>query len=134
MLNRFIEQLSKELRWSQPIEKEEDGSYHLLFEPNLNVNLKQTSDSQVTFSSNLGGVPEEKQEEFFLKLMKANLLGRETGGGFLGLNAEGKEVTFLFFLLGSISYKTFKDALEDFINYADVWKDETKVAAYGQKK
>ncbi len=57
--------------------------------------------------------------------MTANLFGRETGGGILGLDREGKKVTLLTFLSEGLSYRDFRDNLEDFLNYADAWKAET---------
>ena len=68
--------------------------------------------------------PLNKREEVFMYLMKANLLGQGTGGSIIGLDRDEKFLTLCLVLPYDMKYKVFKDALEDFTNYLDFWKNE----------
>lgn len=126
MLKEFIAQLSKDFGLSHPLEGEEGGSYQMAFSPSLKVSVKET-ETHFVFYAKLGPLPEQDTNAWIEVLMKANLLGKETGGAQLGLDAEGKEMTFTRFLMGPVSYQEFHEAIEDFVNYAESWQTETKV-------
>lgn len=126
MLKKFIEQLSKNFDLQHPLAPNEDGSYSLRLEPNLDISLRENSDASMTVYAALGPIPERNTEEFFLRTMTANLLGRETGGSALGLSKDGKKLTLLNFYPGDISYRDFYEALEDFANYAEAWRKESE--------
>lgn len=123
MLKQFVDQLSADL--GEPLAVNDDGSYSLFLEPNLHISLRENLESGISLFTVLAPLPGEKVEDFLLKTMIANLFGRETGGGILGLDKEGKKVTFLTFLPEKLSYKDFHDCLEDFVNYAEAWRVET---------
>ena len=125
MLKRFVEQLSKEMGFSEELAIPIDGEYKLLFEPDIQISLRENAESGITLFTVVAPLPEEKNEEYMLMLMTANLLGRETGGCALGLDKAGKNVTLITFLLEGLNYKQFHEALEGFSNYADSWREET---------
>ncbi|MDR2539456.1 MAG: type III secretion system chaperone [Chlamydiales bacterium] len=81
-------------------------------------------DPGCTFFATIGTCPLNKQEEVFIYLMKANLLGQGTGGSVIGLSRDEKFLTLRLVLPYDMNYKVFKDALEDFTNYLDFWKNE----------
>lgn len=124
MLKLFIEQLSPFLGLNEPPLAEE-GLYTLAFEPNLQISLRENADSGITLHTTIAPLPALETDLFLQRLMEANLLGNETGRGVLGTDKEGKEITFTLFLPPNLSYKEFHDHLEDFTNYAEVWRDET---------
>lgn len=70
-------------------------------------------------------LPENKREEFLMHVMKANFLGQGTGGLTIGLKEDESCLTLSLSLPYEMNYKTFKDSLEEFINYLDYWKQET---------
>jgi len=125
MLKQFIEQLTLDLGLEQALDANEDGSYSLHFEPDIDVTLREHSDSIILFNTKLGLLPSHNVEEYLLKTMTANLFGRETGGAILGLDNEGKRVVLLDFLLEEQNYNVFHERLEDFVNYAEAWRQET---------
>lgn len=124
MLKRFMDQLDSSSGLRESITKSEEGSFSLDLEPNLHICLSENPESGICLYAVLAPLPEKNKEEFLLSLMKANLFGRETGGAALGIDKEGKQVTFLTFLPEEINYRDFHDCLEDFVNYADAWKVE----------
>lgn len=125
MLKQLIEQLLPSLGRSTLNLPDENGSYLLKFDPNLEISLRENVNSGITLLTKIAPLPQKGTEEFLQRLMEANLLGKETGRGVLGLDKEGKEITFTLFLPPTLSYKEFHDHLEDFTNYAEAWADET---------
>ncbi len=125
MLKQFIEQLSADIGFEQSLAPNEDGSYSLHLEPDLHISLRENPESGITLYTVTVLLPEENTEAFLLKIMAANLFGRETGGSTLGLNKEGKRVVLLNFLPQQLTYREFHDYLEDFVNYAESWRVET---------
>ena len=89
MLKEFIEKLAPE-----SVALNEKGAYSLAVEPNLEISLRENVESGITLFTTIAPLPLKRSEEFLLRLMKANLLGKETGGGFFGLDKEGKMITF----------------------------------------
>ena len=70
--------------------------------------------------------PEEKKEELFTYLMKANLLGEGTGKSAIGLDNNEKFLTLSYVMPYEEEYKKFKDTFEDFVNYLFYWEEEIK--------
>jgi hypothetical protein len=125
MLKQFIEQLSIDMGFEQALDANEDGSYSLRLEPDIDVNLREGTDQAIMFHSKLAELPVHNTEDFLVKVMIANLFGRETGGAALGLDNEGKKVVLMDFLLNEENYRHFHDRLEDFVNYVEAWRQET---------
>lgn len=125
MLKEFCLQLSKDFGYEEALLPLEDGSYLLNFGQNLQISLRENSESGITLFAKIGQLPVVSVDEFLLSLMKANLLGKETGGGILGLDKEGKEIIFTQNVEKEATYKEFHETLEDFVNYAEDWQSET---------
>lgn len=125
MLKQFIEQLSTDMGFEQALEANDDGSYSLLLEPDIDITLRENPNQGIVFYTRVVDIPSKKTEAFLLKAMRANLLGRETGGGTLGLDEEGKKVVLIDFLSEDLTYREFHDKLEDFVNYTEAWRSET---------
>lgn len=126
MLKRFIEQLSADFKLEQTLAPNEDGSYSLSLEPNLSISLSETGESGIKIYTVVCSLPKEATEIFLLKTMAANLFGLETGNSALGLDKTGKRLVLVHFIPQQLNYKEFHDALEDFVNYADSWNEETR--------
>lgn len=124
MLKQFIEQLHSDLEIQQGLEPNEDGTYSLRLDPDIEITLRESPEAGITLFTTVAELPEENTEEYLFKTMIANLFGRETGGSALGLDQEGKKVVLLNFI-EETAYKDFYEQLEDFVNYADVWRQET---------
>ena len=124
-LKQFIGQLSTDLRFEQALDANEDGSYSVRLEPDIDVTLRENLDSTILLYVKLAELPTERTEEYLHKAMVANLFGREIGGAVLGLDNEGKRVVLLDFLSEGMTYRLFHERLEDFVNYADAWRQQT---------
>ena len=123
-LEKNLESLSKETKVGAIPQKDKNGNYQ------LNINLKtQVSiteiDHNTFFYVKIMPMPEIKNKEaLFIYLMKANLLGQGTGGSVIGIDTLEKHFTLSLSLTENLSYKIFKDYLEEFLNYLDFWKEE----------
>ncbi len=97
----------------------------LEFDANMQISLRENPNSGITLYTVLIDLPLKQAEPFMHQVMMANLLGKETGESVLGLDKEGKKWVFLRFLPEGIEYKNFRDAFENFVNYAEVWREDT---------
>jgi hypothetical protein len=124
MFNQFVEKLSAHLGFEEPLKKNEKGEYLLSLEGDLEILLRENPAPGITLITTLAAMPEKKLAEYLVYTMSANLFGKETGGGILGCDREGKVLRFLRFLPVEISYGDFLAAVEDFTNYAESWRQE----------
>lgn len=122
---QFIQQLSTDMGFEQVLEANQDGSYSFRCEPNIDVTMRENAEAAIQFHTLVADLPAQREEEFLLHAMIANLFGRETGGAVLGVDQEGKKVVLVDSLPSSETYRAFYDRLEDFVNYADAWRLET---------
>jgi hypothetical protein len=124
MLKDFMNELSKELKSEEPLAPNEQQAYSLQLKEDWSIEISELSQKGFVFFSNLAECPHHDIEDFFLKIMVANLFGKETGGNIIGLDKEGMRVTFSGYLAKPVKYSEFRNYVEDFINYAEAWRDE----------
>jgi hypothetical protein len=123
LLEQLLKTLVEELELEEIPKKEEGNVYLLPLNPQLSVTLQQL-DPGLSFWARIGPCPIVKREELFILLMKANFLGQGTGGASIGLDENENFLTLSSVLPYDMNYKMFKDALEDFTNYLDYWREE----------
>lgn len=70
--------------------------------------------------------PEKKREELFLKLSKANYLGQETGPARIGMSLDEKYLTLSLGIPYELTYRVFRESLEDFVNFIIYWRKEVE--------
>lgn len=123
-LEQIIENLSKEVGIKAIPQLDKKGSYQLHINKDTQISITET-DQGIFFFVRIIPIPEMKsQEVVFIYLMKANLLGQGTGGSVIGIDTLEKHFTLSLSLTENLSYKIFKDYLEEFLNYLDFWKEE----------
>lgn len=123
-LERLIEGLAEELKLDAVPQKDKNGVFQLKMGGLAQVSLSELEPG-VFFSARIIELPKEKNKEsLFIYLMKANLMGQGTGGGAIGIDASEKYLTLSHTLPFEVNYKTFRETLEDFLNYIDYWKEE----------
>jgi len=123
LLESFLNTLVEELVLDSPPQQEERGTFLLQLNAQTAITLQEL-DPGISFVSQIGACPAERREELFMLLMKANLLGQGTGGAVIALDKEGNFLTLSRVLPYDMNYKTFRDALEDFANFLEYWKEE----------
>ncbi len=123
MLKAHLPQLCEDLKLESPPPQDEFKFQHLKFGA-FNIAIKDLEPGYYLLSD-VGPLPSDNREEFLMLAMKANFLGQGTGGSTLGLKEDESCLTLSLSLPYEMSYKAFKDSLEEFINYLDYWKKET---------
>lgn len=129
MIQKFLETLKNELN-SSFLEIEKEVSYLFNLNEDIQVEIKKLGNDitgyQVYFFNKIIPCPKEKKEEIFQLVMKVNLLAKETGKALIGLDDDEKFLTLSYVMPYEENYITFKEQLEDFINYSLYWKEEIK--------
>jgi hypothetical protein len=123
MLEQFLGTLAEELVLDGVPKKEPGNLFQLELNPETQLVLQEL-DPGISLWGKIGPCPEVKKEELFMQLSKANFLGQGTGGACIGLEESGNFLTLSLVLPYDMNYKMFRDALEDFTNYLDYWKEE----------
>ncbi len=123
MLESFLQTIVADLELEALPIKEKDNVYPLQINPQTTITLKELEPG-ISFWSQIGPCPTLKREELFTLLMKANFLGQGTGGSVIALDESENFLTLSSVLPYDMNYKMFKDALEDFVNYLDYWREE----------
>ena len=72
----------------------------------------------------LAPLPEEGREVVLSHLMQANYLGQGTGGGVLGIAEDSRSFTFSRRLQRDIGSKELQERIEEFVNYAEYWREQ----------
>ena len=123
MLEHLLKTFIDQMELGEIPTKDEQGAYLIKISPEMHVSVKQL-DPGLFFHSPLAALQEQKREELFMFLMKANFLGQGTGGGAIGLDDNEKFLTLSLVIPYDMNYQTFKDSLESFANYVDYWREE----------
>lgn len=122
MLENLVEQLGSDLNMEKDISLLGPQQYSLFFDDHT-VEINQLEHA-VLLKGNIGACPTNSREQFLMLVMEANLFGKGTRGAVIGLNEEGKGLTLSLEFSPHISYKNFKEKLEDFISVMDFWQKE----------
>ncbi len=122
-IQQFTEQLSETLDLKQELQPDDNKIYTLRVSKDLVIQYADLNPG-LNLMSYLEPLPNENRETFLMTLMRVNLFGKGTGGGVLGYDEESHLLTFMQALPYTLTYKHFKEAIEDFINYVELWKEE----------
>ncbi len=120
----FLDQVSAELDIS-PVPKKNEKKTYLLTIGKEVIEIRDLEPG-VSFFGTICVCPEKKKEELFLKLSKANYLGQETGPARIGLSADEKDLTLSLGIPYEMTYRVFREHLEDFVNFILHWRKEVE--------
>ncbi len=124
-MKEYIKKIAKTLE-IKLAKQEKDKSYPIEITKDLEVKIWDL-DPGFYFLANIAQCPQEKKEELFIYLMRANLLGQATGRCRIGMDSKEKFLTLSYLIDYELSYIDFKEKLEDFINYTNFWKKEITI-------
>jgi len=130
MLERYLKELSEDLSLPTLYNRDTENLYHIHLNPSSEILAKELENGGAFFFSKIAPCPSgppTKREDLFIHLMKANLLGQGTGGSTIGLSSDENYLTLSLALPYDMTYKGFRDSLEDFANYTDYWKTEINI-------
>jgi len=121
MLQDFLSQICVELDLP-PVEVVQNSAAFQLVE-GIDVQIRNLEPG-FSFFSKICPCPPKKQEDLFLTLMQANYLGQKTGASRIGMSADEKFLTLSLGLPYEMSYRIFRETLEDFVNFLLYWREE----------
>lgn len=128
-LEEFVKKLAEELSIPGELKTEVQNEYKLLFGNDLQVSIALSENDLYRLSGAIGPLPTEKTEEFVTYAAFANLLGEGTGGSVISLDNEGKLLYLSRYLQSTINYTYFKEIIEMFVNYLEMWQKKRKDAS-----
>lgn len=123
MLQDYFNKLLNELSFPLLPKDFKGESYLLELNPELSLTVKPLGQGMF-LQANLCPIPDGNKEDFYMMLMKANLLGQRTGDAAIGMDSNEKSLTLSAEFPYEMEYKVFKEKIEDFANYIDYWKEE----------
>jgi hypothetical protein len=130
MLEKLFESLCNELSVVPDPEAIKTGTYRISLKDSIELLFSDLKPG-VSISSHIAACPTKNREDFFIWIMRANLLGQGTGKCRIGLDSEEKLLTLSLGLPYEMNYSTFREKVEDFINYIVYWREE--IAQFGKK-
>ena len=122
MLEKILKEFMSHLELAPPT-KDSLGFWILHLHHELRISVKELPQGCYLYS-NLVPYPTKKLEELFVFLMQGNFLGEKTGESTIGLDFEEKFLTLSHVLPYELDYKSFKESIEEFVNFLDYWRDE----------
>ncbi|MCH9633760.1 MAG: hypothetical protein S4CHLAM7_04930 [Chlamydiae bacterium] len=122
-IQKYTEQLSEALDLKERLTLGESQIYTLRLDNDIVVQYADLNPG-LNLMSHLESLPSENKETLLMSLMRLNLFGKGTGGGTLGYDTESHMLTFTKAFPFSLQYDEFKEAVEDFVNYVELWKNE----------
>ncbi len=123
MLEQLLQTFIDEMELGEMPAQDDQKAYLVKISSEMHVSIRQMQPG-IFFHSPLAPLLEQKREDLFIFLMKANFLGQGTGGGAIGLDDAEKFLTLSLVIPYDMNYQTFKESLEDFANYVDYWREE----------
>lgn len=133
MLEELIHNLLKDIELDIKPSKLDSLTYRIDLAPDLSVTIKAT-DPGYYMQIGIDRVPERETETLFLTLMEANLLGQGTGGGVLGISPDENRIVLSRKILHDLTYREFKEKMEEFVNYVEFWRMEIQNHAEKKKR
>jgi hypothetical protein len=127
-LEDLIAQLCQELSLPKEMQRQEKGSYTLIFAKSLQVKISE-QDTFLKFHGPLGSLPPQNRENFVVYVAFANLLGTGTGNAIISLDNTGKNLYLSRLLPYPVSFMQFRDELEVFVNYLEIWQKKCQEAS-----
>ncbi len=126
MLETFMQQFVQELELDQSIAIATAGAYTIPLEEDVKIAITALPQG-FSLNCNVIACPTTNKELFLTKVLHGNLFGQGTHHAVLGLNENGNLLTLSRVIDYNVDYKDFREALEDFINTVDFWRQESVV-------
>jgi hypothetical protein len=122
-LKPLMTRLVQDLELEGTLASEVPGTYAFPLEEGGSILISEIPHGFI-FKCEVAPYPKTKEEVFSTQAMLGNLFGQGTKGAILGLTLDGATLTLTQVIDYDVEYKEFRDALEDYINSVDLWRDE----------
>lgn len=126
-LENFMKQYAKDLE-TESFKTDVPGVYVISLDEDINITISENPGGFALFAEVAPYPTTTDEEKFITDALTGNLYGKATGGAIFGVNENLTLLTLQRTVNYEISYKTFKEVVEDFITAIDFWREE--LAAY----
>lgn len=128
MLNVLMQELAKEWELDGSLPQEVPGVYLVPLEDGVSFTVATQNTGAgregIVLQSSLAAVPKGKEESLYSHALLGNLFGQGTKHAVLGLNENASLLTLSRFIDYDVNFQEFREAIEDFINTMDFWREE----------
>ena len=124
-LDKYMDELCKEMEIPNNLKTQVSGVYSIPLDKDYNVVVTYAPPGFI-LTCTLGDKP-AADEDFLLDAMVANVYGQTTFGSVLGLDDTGKKIILSRMVDWNPNVQEFIQIIEDFINAADFWREESSV-------
>lgn len=119
----LIKELQKDFELKEPFAENPPGVFDVPVDEDVMVTVREVPGGMV-LSASFVDMPLGKEEELYLNLLYANLMGQGTRGAILALSEDGRRLILSRVIDYDVNFKEFRDIFEDFISTVDYWRDE----------
>jgi hypothetical protein len=123
MLQNFVSQLCVELEIEPVPKMNEAKCIPFQLTDRIAIDIRDLEPG-ISLYAQICPCPKERLEELFVRLMRANYLGQETAQNRIGISSDEKLLTLSLGMPYEISYRVFRDVLENFANFVLYWREE----------
>lgn len=125
-LEPLLKELEKEYQLKKPFDQIARGVFVIPLDDDIQLYISQNNDG-ILFNATLIEAPIGKEEELYMTLLHANLMGQGTKGALLALTDDARKLTLSRLIEYDPSFNDFKDMLDDFIDSVDFWCEEALI-------
>ncbi len=122
MLQEMISEVCTELEMSMP-KLNDKKAYGFQIRKDVEVEIRDLQPG-ASFNARIAVCPNKRREDLFILLMKANYLGQSTGLARIGMSSDEKYLTLSSGFPYELTYRAFRESLEDFVNFLLYWREE----------
>ncbi|WP_345738930.1 type III secretion system chaperone [Prosthecobacter algae] len=102
----------------------EQGTCRLVFDGRLEVDFELLPDGQTLHLSSVVSLLDLEDAASLGALLRANVLGSQTGGGYFSLSPAGEVLFERRLHMETVGLTGFIQEVERFVNYLDGWEDQ----------
>ncbi len=125
MLEHHMKKLQEEMELKHPFPNSTPGTFTIPLEEDFVVFVSVNQPEGFTITCNVAKCPEGQQEQFLTELLLSNLFGQGTHGAILGIKEDQNMISLEQQIETDVEYEEFSEILQDFLNTADFWREES---------
>lgn len=125
ILDQHLQMFEKEYKKPHLFTKKKENQYEFSAPPLMNIQVHYL-DPGIHMHCMIHAMPTKNLEPFMMEIMEANYLGVGTGKNWLALEPNEKYLTLSMTIPYEVNYMEFKRYIEQYMNYAEYWKDQVE--------
>jgi len=113
---------------------DEDNYVCLGFDDKIITHVQYNPENEVVMLfAQLGTIDEDKENDVYPRLLKANLFWQGTGGATIGVDDETREVLLCYQTqMVNMDFPKFQELMEGFVNTSELWINTLEAFQHGE--